>query len=287
MHKPKMRPAARKKGGELVLFLFLAAFGFCMLYPFLWMFFTSFKPLNQVYTSGLLRHDWVFQNYAEVWGKVNILSGLKASAVFSVGLTVSQMLTSAMAGYAFSKIRFPLRSACFSILLASMAIPYVTIMLPQFMMLERFGLVTSGPWGYIIPRLAGGAATIFFVRQYCYGIPDSLIESAKIDGAGQGRIFFRIILPLLVPVVTIQGLFQFIYIWNDYLGPSIFLIDQDWWTIQLFVARFSSGQIGSAGAANIPMQMTVAVIVTLPLLTLFFYAQKYIVNSVIASGVKE
>ena len=90
-----------------------------------------------------------------------------------------------------------------------------------------------------------------------------------------------------MPVVTIQGLFQFIYIWNDYLGPSIFLIDQDWWTIQLFVARFSSGQIGSAGAANIPMQMTVAVIVTLPLLALFFYAQKYIVNSVIASGVKE
>jgi len=272
---------------EAIIFGILAIFGFCMLYPFLWMLFTSLKPLPQVYTTGLFNHAWVFKNYVDVWSKVDILSGLKASVVFSVALTVSQILTACMAGYAFAKIKFPLKNTFFFIILASMTIPYVTIMIPQFMMLEQFGLVTNGPWGYIIPRFAGGAATIFFVRQYCYSIPDALIESARMDGAGQGTIFFRIILPLLIPVVTVQGLFIFIFVWNDYLGPSIFLIDQKWWTIQLFAARFSAGQTGSVGTANIPIQMTVAVIITIPLLILFLYAQKHIVNSLMASGVKE
>lgn len=270
-----------------IVLLLLSLFGFCMLYPFLWMLFTSLKPLSQVYITGFFNHRWVFNNYADVWSKVNILSGLLASLIFSVGITTSQMLTSSMAGYSFAKIKFPLKNTCFFIILVSMTIPYVTIMIPQFMMLEQFGLVTNGPWGYIIPRFAGGAATIFFVRQYCFSIPDSLIESARIDGAGQGKIFFRIIFPLLIPVVTVQGLFTFIFIWNDYLGPSIFLVDQGWWTIQLYIARFSAGQIGSAGSANIPIQMTVAVIITIPLLALFLYAQKHIVNSLMATGIKE
>jgi len=272
---------------EVLIFGVLALFGFCMLYPFLWMLFTSLKPLQEVYTTGLFNHGWVFRNYVDVWSKVDILSGLKASILFSVGITVSQILTSSMAGYAFAKIKFPLKNMFFFIVLSSMTIPYVTLMIPQFMMLEQFGLVTNGPWGYIIPRIAGGAATIFFVRQYCYSIPDALIESARIDGAGQGKIFFRIILPLLIPVVTVQGLFIFIFIWNDYLGPSIFLIKKEWWTIQLFAARFSAGQTGSVGTANIPIQMTVAVIITIPLLILFLYAQKHIVNSLMASGIKE
>lgn len=282
-----IRVISAKKILNVIMFIALALFGFLMLYPFLWMIFTSFKPLNQVYNTGLLNHQWQFSNYIDVWSKVNIFSGLKASFIFSVGLTVSQIITSTMAGYAFAKIKFPMKNICFAIIFASIAIPYVTIMIPQFMMLEQFGLVSNGPWGYIIPRLAGGASTIFFVRQYCYSIPDSLIESAKIDGAGQLRIFFKIIFPLIIPVSAVQGLFVFIYIWNDYLGPSIFLIDKEWWTIQLFVARFSSGQIGSVGAANIPIQMTVAVIISLPLLILFLYTQKHIVNSVMSSGVKE
>jgi multiple sugar transport system permease protein len=276
-----------KKLGNIFILIVLLLFGFLMLYPYLWMIFTSFKPLNQVYNTGLFSHKWKFGNYNDVWSKVNILSGLKASMIFSVGLTVSQILTSSMAGYAFAKIKFPLKNICFAIILTSMTIPYVTIMIPQFMMLEHFGLVTNGPWGYIIPRLAGGAATIFFVRQYCFSIPDALIESAKIDGAGQFKIFFKIIFPLIIPVVVVQGLFIFIYVWNDYLGPSIFLIDKNWWTIQLYVARFSSGQIGSVGAANIPIQMTVAGIISLPLLILFLYTQKHIVNSLMSTGVKE
>ncbi len=290
MNRVQKTPAGARDGqnfANAAVLALLILFGFCMLYPFLWMLFTSFKPLTEVYVTGFFKHKWLFTNYAEVWSKVNIMSGLMASVVFSVGLTASQMLTSSMAGYAFAKIRFPLKDTCFAIVLASMTIPYVTIMIPQFMMLEQFGLASNGPWGYIIPRLAGGAATIFFVRQYCFSIPDALIESARMDGAGQGKIFLRIIFPLLVPVVTVQGLFTFIFIWNDYLGPSIFLIDKNWWTIQLYVARFSSGQIGSAGAANIPMQMTVAVIITIPLLILFLYAQKHIVNSLMATGIKE
>lgn len=286
-NKHWITPKTTRKLGEIVLFAILALFGICMLYPFLWMFFTSFKPLNEVYTTGLLNHTWSFSNFWDVWGKVNILSGLKASLVFSVSLTFTQILTACMAGYAFAKIEFPLKNLCFMLILFSMTIPYVTIMIPQFMMLEQFGIVSNGPWGYIIPRLAGGASTIFFVRQYCYSIPGALIESAQIDGAGQGRIFFKIILPSLVPVVAVQGLFIFIFIWNDYLGPSIFLIDENWWTIQMFVSRFSSGQIGSAGAANVPMQMCVAVIITIPLLILFFFTQKHIVNSLIQSGIKE
>ncbi len=290
MNQLRKMPAGAYAGrnlGKAILNAMLILFGFCMLYPFLWMLFTSVKPLTEVYVTGFFNHRWIFDNYVQVWRKVNILSGLKASLFFTVGLTISQMFTSSMAGYAFAKIKFPLRNTCFFIVLASMTIPYVTIMIPQFMMLEQFGLVTNGPWGYIIPRFAGGAATIFFVRQFCFSIPDAFIESARMDGAGQGRIFFRIIFPLLVPVVTVQGLFTFIFIWNDYLGPSIFLVDKDWWTIQLYVARFSSGQIGSVGAANIPMQMTVAVIITIPLLALFLYAQKHIVNSLMATGIKE
>lgn len=285
-HIPFVSGKNRIKLANTLLLIIMVLFGFCMLYPFLWMLFTSFKPLKEVYTTGFLNHKWLFNNYVDVWDKVDILSGLTASLVFSVGLTISQVLTSAMAGYAFAKIKFPFKNTCFTILLVSMTIPYVTIMIPQFMMLEVFGLVTKGPWGYIIPRLAGGAATIFFVRQYCFSIPDALIESAKIDGAGQGTIFSKIIFPLVIPVVTVQGMLVFINFWNDYLGPSIFLVDKRWWTIQLYVARFSSGQIGSVGAANIPIQMTVAVIITLPLLGMFLYSQKYIVNSLMASGVK-
>ena len=277
----------KRIGAELIIFIILAAVGFCMLYPFLWMLFTSFKPLTEVFTTGFFKHTWIFKNYVEVWDKVNIIDGLKASAIFSLGLTFSQTLTSAMAGYAFEKISFPFKNTFFFIILASMTIPYVTIMLPQFMALERFGLVSNGPWGYIIPRVSGGAATIFFVRQYCRNIPDAFIESAKMDGAGQGKIFFSIILPMIIPAIATQALFIFIFIWNDYLGPSIFLIDKNWWTIQLYVARFSSGQIGSAGAANIPMQMTVAMIITIPLFVLFLHAQKYIINSLISGGIKE
>jgi multiple sugar transport system permease protein len=123
-----IRVYSAKKLGNIIILITMILFGFLMLYPFLWMVFTSFKPLKEVYNTGLFNHQWRFNNYVDIWSKVDILSGLKASMVFSVGLTVSQIITSSLAGYAFAKIKFPLKNICFAIILSSMAIPYVSQM---------------------------------------------------------------------------------------------------------------------------------------------------------------
>ena len=195
-------------------------------------------------------------------------------------LTIGSMLLCTLAGYAFAKHNFPGKNALFLILLATMMIPGSVLLVPDFLLMRDFGWLNSFK-PLIIPGLAG-AFGVFLARQFVSKIPDSLIESAKLDGASEPRIFFSFILPLTKPLLATLGILTFLGSWNSILGPLIYLIDQDKYTLPLEVAML---QGRFPGADNV--QMAGAVLSILPVLIIFAFFQRQIVNSLASSGLKE
>lgn len=265
------------------LFAVIALFAIIMMYPLLWMTSTSVKNNAHVFNTGLIPIEWHFENYVNIWSEVNVLQGLGNSFIITIPISVVSVVTASMAAFAFAKLRFPFRDATFFLMLAASIIPFAAIMLPQYVLFNEMNLL-QGPVGYYLPRLAGGAFTIFFLRQYMYGIPDSIIESAKLDGCSFTRCFFSIALPLVMPAVIAQLILGFIGTWNDYLGPLMFIRDRDWQTIPLIISTFNSGASGADN--NTPMLMAGSLISMVPIFILFAFFQRRIVDSMMTSGIK-
>jgi multiple sugar transport system permease protein len=209
-----------------------------------------------------------------------LLIGFANTMITSVIPTVASLFLSALAAFAFAKIKFKFSKLFFDILIFTMMIPGTILIIPHYMMYESFGWIdTYAP--LIVPGLWGGASMIFFIRQFMYSIPDSLIEQAKIDGLSWFGIFMRIILPLIVPALLAQGLLAFISRYNAYLGPYLYLQSENMFTLQLAVAGFKS-----AYAHNYPAIMSVAILTIVPILIIYTIFQKYFVEGIATTGMK-
>ncbi|MEV0148382.1 MULTISPECIES: carbohydrate ABC transporter permease [unclassified Nonomuraea] len=252
-----------------------------VLVPFAWMLSASLKRDNEVFTVPIewIPHELRWSNFVDIWDRIPLLTYLGNSAFLSVSVTLLQLLSGSFAAYGFAKVRFPGRDALFLAYIATIAVPWQAYMVPQYIMMQKADLTNTHL--AIILLQAFGAFGVFLMRQYYMSIPDELCEAARIDGLSEYGIYWRIMLPLSKPALASLALLTFVNTWNDYMGPFIYLTDNDLWTVQLGLRSFV-GQYD----AEYAMIMTGAVLSVLPILAVFLLGQRYFIQGIATSGLK-
>ncbi|MDN4479223.1 carbohydrate ABC transporter permease [Demequina sp. SYSU T00039] len=269
---------------NLVLTLVLSIGAIVMAAPLVWMVSTSLKTKDGVYA---LPPEWipdpfVWDTYVRVFQDTYVLSGIKNSLIVAVSVTVIGSVFSALAAFALAKLRLPGKNAIFLLLLSGMMVPFPTLMIPQFVMFSRIGWVdTLLP--LIVPVILGNVIMIFFLRQYLHNVPDSLVEAAKIDGASYWKIFWSMIMPLIRPAVAAQFILWFMFVWNDYLAPIIYLNSPERQTLQVVIANMN---VQYATQRDYPLIMAASVISVIPILIVFLVFQRQIIESIALTGSK-
>lgn len=270
-----------KRGKPWTLYAALALCAAVALFPILWVLLSSFKFQSELFTVPLrlLPSKWTFSNYVAAVRQGNFLQYFSNTVFVSVTATLITVVINLMAGYALAKYRFPGREAIFTIMLATLMIPLQVIMVPIFLQLKALGLLNS-LWGIIIPPAATPTG-IFLARQYLQTLPDSLIEAARIDGAGELFIFRKVIVPLARPVLATIAIFSFMWRWNDYLWPLIVITDNKKQTMQQALANFV-GQLQINWSSLLAMT-TIAVI---PMIIVFLLFQRHFMSGITTGAVK-
>ena len=259
----------------------LAAFALLALAPLAWMVSVSFMPMGEAsgFPPPLLPSAVTLDNYRELFARTGIGRAFANSLAVSLGITLGSLAINTAAGYAFAKLRFRGRDRLFQALLAALVVPAQVAMLPLFLLMKQLGLVnTLG--GVVVPALAG-VFGIFLVRQYARSIPDALLEAARIDGAGELRIFLQVVLPMLKPVLVTLAIFSFMAAWNDFMWPLIVLADQGQYTLPVALAALSREHI-----MDVEMMMAGAVVTVLPVLLLFLALQRWYMQGLLLGSVK-
>ncbi|OLS40709.1 carbohydrate ABC transporter permease [Bacillus sp. MRMR6] len=268
---------------KLIVTVIMVLIGICFLMPFLWMISASFKVEEDVLTFPIqwIPERWnVFENYKEVWtGSMPFLLLYWNSIKVTVLTTLVSCTVSCLAAYGFAKINFRGREFIFLIVLATFMIPPQTLLVTQFLLYRWLGLYDTHT-GLILLNSFSVFGT-FMLRQFYLGISNEIIESARMDGAGHLRIFTSIALPLVRPAIATYAILRFIWTWNDFQNPLIFLRSKELYTIQLGVQSFSD-QHGSVYS----LMMAASVSAILPLLIIFIIGQKNVIEGIQLGGVK-
>ncbi len=264
-----------------VMYVLITVIALGVLVPFVWMVSSSLKNNNEVFTvpTQWIPRDFQWHNYVDIWSRIPMTTYLRNSLFLSLVITFLQVLTGSFAAYGFSKVRWRGRDALFVAYIATIAVPWQAYMVPQYVMLQKAGLVNTF-WSLILMQ-AFGAFGVFLLRQYYLTIPDELCEAARIDGLSEYGIYRRIILPLSKPALASLALLTFVATWNDYMGPFIYLTSNELWTVQLGLKSFVGLFDG-----DYAMIMTGSVISVVPILVIFLLGQKYFIQGIATSGLK-
>ncbi|MFH1679279.1 MAG: carbohydrate ABC transporter permease [Candidatus Eisenbacteria bacterium] len=255
--------------------------GFATLAPLVWMAGASFMPAGEAnsYPPRFFSRTPTFEHYVHLFTRLDLARHFLNSAFVTVSVTLVSILVNAMAGYAFGKLRFRGRDRLFRVLLAGLMIPAQAGMLPLFLLLKQMGLVNTY-LGVMIPSLAS-IFGIFLVRQYVLGVPDDLLDAARIDGAGEVRIFRTVVLPLIRPILVTLGAFTFISAWNDFMWPLIILSDGAKYTLPVALANLVGEHV-----QDTELMMAGSVLTILPVLIVFLLFQKVYFRGMMAGGIK-
>ena len=306
----KTHRASKKRSklvADIATYVILLFGAFLMIYPFWWMIAASFSwtggasgntalsaltwwPIPSLLDSP----DGLWRNYAVLFDRgfsggvfnqnFNYWRAVLNNLFYSIVPVVVGVITSAMAAFSFAKIQWIGRNAVFMFLLAAIMVPGPSIMSTQYAMYASFGFLDN--WAVmVVPGLFGAIMTAFFIRQFLFGLPTSIIEAAKIDGAGYGRIFVGFILPLAMPAIVAQGLLSFMGVWNNYMGSFIFITSSSVW-INLPHAMFLMGDNPNFTTDQGPV-LAAAVMCVLPVVILFAIFQRMIIGSLMLTGSKE
>lgn len=276
--------SVRRRLTTVIAFTLMLIGAATMILPFLWMLSTSLKEPATVFTYP---PQWIpnpvdWANYAEVWEVIPLARGLLNSAIVTICVVTLGAFSSTMAAFSFARLNFPHKDKLFLLLLATMMIPAVVVILPQFLMYSKVGWIdTLLP--LVVPGTLGNVTMIFFLRQYMVGLPRDLMDAARIDGAGTFRIYWSIFLPLCRPAIAANVIIVFMGTWNDYLGPLIFTHSPENSTVQLVIASLISYY---SEQTDFPIVMAASMIALLPVVILFAFTQKYFVDSFAISGLK-
>jgi multiple sugar transport system permease protein len=275
------RTGARSRLGSVGLHAALVAGGALTLFPLLWMLSASFMSAGEATTfpPHLLPRAATLEQYRQLFVRLSLGRAFLSSAIIAVVVTLGSLLFNSMAGYAFARLRFGGRERLFGLLLAALIIPAQVGMLPLFLMMKALHLVNSY-WGAILPSLAT-VLGIFLVRQFMLSIPHELIEAARIEGAGELRIYWSLVMPLARPVLATLAILTFMTTWNDFMWPLIVLSDQRRYTLPVAMASL----VGEH-ALDIELMMAGAVVTVLPVLVLFLALQRYYIAGLTAGSVK-
>ncbi|WP_132999920.1 carbohydrate ABC transporter permease [Luteimonas arsenica] len=275
------RPVGGSRLDALLVNGALALLALLALAPLAWMVSVSFMPMGEAsrFPPPLLPDAVTLDNYRALFARTGIGRAFANSLVVSLAITLGSLVVNTAAGYAFAKLRFRGRDRLFQLLLAALVVPAQVAMLPLFLLMKQLGLVNS-LGGVVVPALAG-VFGIFLVRQYARSIPDALLEAARIDGAGELRIFVQVVLPMLRPVLVTLAIFSFMAAWNEFMWPLIVLADQGQYTLPVALAALSREHI-----MDVEMMMAGAVVTVLPVLLLFLLLQRWYMQGLLLGSVK-
>lgn len=267
--------------GRILIYILLVILALIMLVPFAWMLSSSLKLNKDVFTFPM---QWIPQNprwqsYIDIWRKIPLDIFIFNTAKLSVIVTLLQLLTSSFAAYAFAKLQFKGRNALFLGYIATIAVPWQTYMVPQFIMMRKMGL--NNTHLSIICLQAFSAFGVFLMRQFYMSVPDELCEAARIDGLNEYGIWAKIMLPLSKPALSTLTIFTFVNTWNDFLGPQIYLTKTELKTIQIGLRMFIMQYSSEYG-----LIMAASVVALIPVLIIFLSLQKYFVQGVASVGIK-
>lgn len=267
-----------------IIFVLLLLGAVVMVFPLIYMIATSFMTKNQILSGTLtiLPDPILIGKYSEVLKKGQFINGIFNSLKVAIPVLIIGGFTSSLAAFGFAKMRFRGKNALFLALLATIMIPFAVVMIPQYVMFTKLGW-TNTLLPLIIPGCFGNVSIIFFLRQNLIGIPDDLMEAAKLDGCGYFRTFLQIFMPLMKGALATHLMLWFMGIWNDYLAPTIFLRSEKNWTLQVVIRSFNSYYAIQSDYALI---MAASVIAMIPTMALFFIFQRMIIESIAISGIK-
>jgi len=276
-------PAGRRSGGRRWLIYLALVIGVVItLFPFFWMVTSSFKTQGEILRNptGLLPQDPSWENYATWFTQLNIQKFFVNSVLVAVVTVLGNLVFCSMVGYALAKMDFPGKRLLFVLVLICLMTPGVVTFVPLFVLVSKIGLVNTYP-ALILPFLTTPLG-VFLMRQFMMGIPDPLIEAARIDGAGDFRIFARIVIPLCGPPLATLGILTFLASWNNFLWPLVAAQSEDKYTLPVALALYTTGQ----DATDYGLLLAGSVLVVGPIVLLFVCLQRFFTQSIAATGVK-
>jgi ABC-type glycerol-3-phosphate transport system permease component len=285
------RTRTRRSGGRLAMrilkqvLIYGALFvtGTVVLLPFLWTLSSSFKPFGSgiTFPPEFIPREFHWQNYIKVVETIPFGNYLKNSLVVTGFSLVGELVSCSLVAYSFARLRYPGRNVLFVLVLATMMIPYPVTMIPTFILFNKLNWVNTY-LPLIIPPFFAPAMNVFLLRQFFSTINRELDEAAEVDGASKFRIYWQIIMPLAKPALATVAIFSFMYYWNDFMGPLIYLSDSDKFTLALGINFLRSMR----GGGDLSMQMAGSVMFIAPCVLLFFLAQRSIVQGIVTTGLK-
>ncbi len=272
----------RDKKLRIISHIILGLGALTMIFPFIWMISTSLKEIGEVFVfpPTFFGERLVFENYAAISDRFPFgqffLNSLKVTTI----VVIAQLITGSMAGFAFARLQFKGRDLLFLLYLATLMVPPQVTMIPNFITMTHYGLVDTHASLYL-PQMANAFST-FLLRQFFLSIPKSLEDAAKIDGCTPFGVYWRIFLPLCKPALATLGVFVFMFVWNDFMGPLVFINSIDKMTLPLGLASMQGMY-----STNWPVLMAGTVVSIAPLIILFLLAQDFFIKGVTLSGLKE
>ncbi|CAM3304503.1 MULTISPECIES: carbohydrate ABC transporter permease [Brevibacillus] len=260
---------------KMVEWILLIGVGLVFVFPFLWMFLTAFKTMPEVYQfpPSWWPESWQVENFRKAWSSGPFLTYVWNSLVVAVGTLILQFLIGVPAAYAFARYRFKGKNALFGLSLIALMIPSQVIFLPVYVQMSHWGLVDT-LWALILP-FGASAFGIFLLRQSFMQVPDEVIEAARLDNASEWKIMWTIMVPLAKPVLVTFGLFSFIYHWNDYFWPLIMTNSDSVRTLPIGISMLKAAE----GGKQWNVIMAGNMMLVFPILVVFFFAQRHIINA--------
>jgi multiple sugar transport system permease protein len=281
---PARRPVRRTRDRVASLMLHAALVGglAVMIAPFLWMLLSSIKPEAEVRAvpPTWWPDEFTLGNYADLFGRLDFPRYFTNSAVVAFLVTAGNLVICSATGYALAKLRFAGRRALYALVVGNVMVPPVVTFVPAFVLVSKLGLVNTYA-GLVLPNVAL-AINVFLMRQFMLSIPDELLESARIDGAGEWRIFWRIVLPLSRPALATVGILTFLGSWNNFLWPLVVATTEDMYTLPVALALYSTGQ----NETDYGLLLAGAVVVVVPVLLVFLVLQRHFVRGIATTGLK-
>lgn len=272
----------RRLVGMGLVYISAAALSVIFLLPFIWMVSSSLKPNYQVYAIPpvWLPNPVIWSNMPNALEAMDFLNLLKNTLTITVLSVIGVVLSSSVVAYGFARVNWPGRDVVFFICVATLMIPYQVTLVPLYIVYSKLHWINTF-LPLIVPSYFGVPFFIFLLRQFFMTIPGEISDAARIDGASELRILMKVILPLARPALVVVALFQFINDWNDFLGPLIYLSDPKMYTLAIGLASFSGQH-----SFQFAFQMAGATVVVLPIIVLFFFAQKAFIEGISLTGIK-
>ena len=272
----------RDRTARVVLYVILGLGLLVVVGPFLWMALSSVKPEAEIRAvpPTWLPETFTLQNYRDLFSRLDFPLYFFNSTLVAALVTAGNLLFCSLLGYALAKLRYPGKRALFLVVLGMLMVPGMVTFVPQFVLVSNLGLANSYA-GLVLPFLAGPFG-VFLMRQFLLSIPDDLLEAARVDGAGEFRIFWRVVLPLCRPALATLGILTFLGSWNNFLWPLVVATTEDRYTLPVALALYSIGQ----NKTDYELLLAGAVVVVLPVLVVFLVLQRYFLRGIATTGLK-